>query len=178
MNVRPVWIEITRRDRGDVGGNLWHHAGGRVSYELLSDVRPGELVLHWHSPSREFVGMSRVLSQPRSIRGKRFVDLHRFTAIPEGALTLDLLRKDGPRIGQVRDVVSSSDLPAYFPFQPYGAGGWKLLRPWQSYIASAPVEFVGLLGDIYERHLRGTRSIPSWQSLIPGVDTRDSRSTQ
>jgi hypothetical protein len=55
------WMEITHRP--DIGGNLQAPklVEGQWSYDLVSQVQPGDRVLHWSGVDRALVGWSDVI---------------------------------------------------------------------------------------------------------------------
>lgn len=64
------WLEIT--DRADLGTNLWAPQlddGGRPTwgYELVTAVRPGDMVMHWSKlGTKALVAYSHVVGMPQA----------------------------------------------------------------------------------------------------------------
>ncbi len=160
------WMEITHRE--DLGANL--HApkldAGEWSYDLVSQVQPGDRVLHWKSgAARGLLGWSEVTGpattvpqyswQPRGTVGRALagpresegwvaplVGPTAFSTPP----TLETLR---PLLDQLTDLNAALEArhgkPTYFPFYRYGGTG---IRTQQAYFVKFPVELFDLIPGI------------------------------
>ncbi len=122
----------------DQGGNAnpW--------YELVGQVKPGDIVFHWHAKQSALVGKSIVAALPKVERGWRVVRLRNFTPIDK-LVRLDDLRAVEPDIRRHRDRLSKRfpDCESYYlPFQ-YRSDG---LRMMSNYFAKMPRGLVKLLG--------------------------------
>jgi hypothetical protein len=168
LQVRPVWVEITRRPNDDIGVDLTHHNSSPKAFELLGEPEPGDKVLHWDSKRQQFVGVSTVDTPAYRSKGSRIVTLKNFTGLPKDSLSLEKIRPHGQKISQIRDALSPKNESVYFPLQPYGPSGWDMLRPALAYLTAAPSELVALLGGIYERSLQNNSVAPNWTQLQLG----------
>jgi hypothetical protein len=160
------WMEITHRE--DVGRNLEAPKldGGQWSYDLVSQVQPGDRVLHWRSGrGRGLVGYSDVVGhattvpeytwQPRGTSGRALegprttegwvAPLRRFTWFrsPTG---LDRLL---PLLDQLHAVnaqlKTAHGEPTYFPFYRYGG---DQVRTQQAYLVKFPAELFRLIPSV------------------------------
>lgn len=146
--------------------------GSSWSYELVSQVQPGDRILHWQAdgPSgRGLVGWSVAKSHPQVSPGYRWkprgmsgrkkgtdrvtdawmVELGGFNAFAR-PLTTDLLQLQIEAVMAEREVLESEyGKPVYFPFYLYGQ---TQLRAQQGYLMKFPVE----LFDVFP-HLSAAR---------------------
>jgi hypothetical protein len=159
------WMEITHRP--DIGGNLQAPKlpEGQWSYDLVSQVQPGNRVLHWSGAERALVGWSNVLEaastvprytwQPRGTSGRALpgprttegwvaplAGLQRFASPPTLADLLPLL-DDLMDVNRV--LVEKHGDPTYFPFYRYGG---TQIRTQQAYFVKFPVELFELVPGI------------------------------
>lgn len=174
------WMEITHRP--DLGGSLQAPKlpDGQWSYDLVSQVQPGDRVLHWSGPERALVGWSNVLEaastvpsytwQPRGTSGRALpgprttegwvaplAGLQRFAVPP----TLADLRPLLDELMQVNEGLEEKyGEPTYFPFYRYGG---TQIRTQQAYFVKFPVELFKLIPGIESAHLH----------LAAGVDAPD-----
>ena len=168
--VRPVWVEITRRPMDEVGVDINHSKQeSPQAYRLLGEVRRGDRVLHWHCDEGSFVGTSKISTDKpsESKEGGRNIRLHRcsdYVSFPSGELSLQALRLNGKRIGDIREKYVLGRSAVYYPFCRY-RGDWAKLKPDQTYLAAAPPELVAVIGGIYEAFRRGSRALKSWKSI-------------
>jgi hypothetical protein len=163
MNIRPVWVEITRRPGDEIGFDLNHEKKSHHAYTMLSLPARGDRVLHWDSKRGEFVGTSIVAGRHVDDGDRRTVPVQSFKGFPAGSLTLEAIRHFGPRIGEIRENLGQA--PFNYPFAPYGTEGWKRPRPALAYLTAAPPELVKLLGGIYESGRSDDFATPSWKRL-------------
>lgn len=159
------WMEITHRE--DIGGNL--HAPkldeGQWSYDLVSQVQPGDRVLHWSGGARALVGWSDVLGpattvpkytwQPRGTSGRALPGprttegwvaplggLDIFQHQPNLASLLPLL----DQLMAVNEALGKAHgQPTYFPFYRYGG---DQIRTQQAYFVKFPAELFDVITDI------------------------------
>lgn len=159
------WMEITHRL--DIGGNL--HAPkldeGQWSYDLVSQVQPGDRVLHWSGTRRALLGWSEVTApattvpeytwQPRGTSG-RALPGPRTTegwVVPLGGLrtfqkhpTLTSLL---PMLNELMDLAAAlaaeHGQPIYFPFYRYGG---TQIRTQQAYFVKFPLQLCDLIPGI------------------------------
>lgn len=143
-----TWVEIRWIEGIGVGlGSPLTSEDGATNawYDLVGEVRPGDVVYHWNAREHRFVGRSRVASQPRLQDGGRVVDLGRFTPL-RASIDLPLVRSLEAEIRTIRDGLISAhpDLPLYLPFQFRSDG----LRFISNYFAKLPEAMAHLLfGD-------------------------------
>jgi len=160
--LRPVWVEVTRRPNDDIGVDLNHDRSSPRPYRLLAEPAPGDRVLHWDSKRQQFVGTSVVRLGHRDHGTKRQVELKNFRRFADGSLTLEMIQRHGMAIGKIRDSLDTSNGPVRYPFAPYGSAGWKRVRPALAYLSVAPADLVALLGGIYDSARQGNPLIPMW----------------
>lgn len=172
LNIRPVWVEITRRPNDDIGKDLNHERASRKAYDLLAEPRPRDKVLHWDSKRGQFVGVSTVARYHFDEGKTRWVPLKGFEGFPLDSLTLELIRSQGRQIGRIRESLSPAGQSTHYPFQPYGAEGWGLLRPALAYLTAAPLELVALLGGIYTSSIPSSGPAPTWEDYGLGTPSR------
>lgn len=181
QQVRPVWVEITRRPDDGIGIDLNHHKSSPLAFELLAEPEAGDKVFHWDSKRKQFVGVSTVEKSAHRFNGSRIVNLKNFVGLPKDSLNLEKIRIHGKSIGRIRDSISPTKKSLYFPFQPYGEQGWATPRPAQAYLTAAPAELVALLGAIYESSVHHNSIAPNWKQLQLGptskVVTRKKKNT-
>jgi len=176
------WVEITERPYEDIGKNLWVTNPKSVSRRLIDWPVKGSHVLHWHTPSREFVGVSKVADdRPRpgrygvsDITGRGGITWRRklisFEEFPTGVLTLENIRRQGSLIKKLHgNLFREYGHPLHFPFVPVGKGGWNDLRPRQNYLSVCPSELTDLLIDFLSEY----REVNSWYD-IPIIQKRSS----
>lgn len=162
-----VWIEITRRPNDDIGSDIRHNT--KQVHLLLKIAKKGDKVIHWDSKRGCFVGVSTINdSTPRKIGGDMGLVLSDFTQFPKGLLTLEQIRKQWKRVRKIHEEHFIAGESLYYPFAPYGPGGWKALRPRLAYLALAPPSLVDVLGAIYEQHAESSTAQP-WDTY--GVST-------
>ncbi len=160
------WMEITHRE--DLGANLQSPKldAGVWSYDLVSQVQPGDRVLHWKSgATRALVGWSEVTGpattvpqytwQPRGTVGRSqsgprtsegwvapLGGLKTFATPP----TLDSLL---PLLDGLMDLNAALTVkygePVYFPFYRYGG---TQIRTQQAYFVKFPIELFDLIPGI------------------------------
>ena len=160
------WMEITHRE--DVGGNLQSPKlpEGMWSYDLVSQVQPGDRVLHWKSGrDRALVGWSDVVGapttvpqytwQPRGTSG-RALSGPRTTpgwVAPLGGMTSfatqPTLTSLLPLLDELMDLderlANEHRRPTYFPFYRYGG---QQIRTQQAYFVKFPVELFNVIPGI------------------------------
>ena len=165
------WVEITRRPYEDIGSNLWVTNPNSVPKKLIDSPRKGSLVFHWDSSRGEFVGVS-MLADRVSKSGKYGTSgitsrggttwrrkLTMFDEFPTGLLTLENIRRHAPLVKKIHDsLLKEHGGPLYFPFAPYGASGWKKLKPRQTYLAVCPIELKNLILLILDEY----QSVNPW----------------
>lgn len=166
LQIRPVWIEITRRPNDEIGIDLNHD--NKRTFPLLADAERADFVLHWDSKRGCFVGCSRIADNRVAVRdGYHFRKVHNFVQFPENAISLDAIRSNWRRVQECYDIHKARvphNSPSLFPFAKYD-GSWKKLRPQLNYLTVASPELVGLIGGIYESFRRNSPLFKSWQSL-------------
>ncbi|MQY02149.1 protein NO VEIN domain-containing protein [Actinomadura macrotermitis] len=162
------WMEIT--DRPDLGGNLIalqrNGTGGEFwSYSLVTQVRPGDIVLHWHKSLNVEPGIvghstavdgpydDRLLWDARGTYGQQRpantaplpawrYELSSFTplATPIGQQTLRPLED---QLRQVKEELEKHvDGPLYYPFVFSGS---RPLRTAQAYLVKVPAAILDLI---------------------------------
>ena len=162
-----IWIEITRRPNDDIGSDIRHNT--EQVRLLLEIAKKGDKVIHWDSKRGCFVGISTINdSKPRKIGDDMGLLLSDFTQFPKGILTLEQIREQWKLVKEIHEKFSVPGESLYFPFAPYGSGGWKALRPRLAYLAIAPPSLVDVLGAIYKQHAEPSTSQP-WEAF--GVST-------
>ncbi|WP_138733089.1 protein NO VEIN domain-containing protein [Modestobacter excelsi] len=160
------WMEITHRE--DLGANL--HApklnAGVWSYDLVSQVQPGDRILHWKSgPTRAMLGWSQVTGpattvpqytwQPRGTvgRSQRGPRTSEGWVAPLGGLTMfsrpPTLEALLPLLDNLLELSAALAArhgePTYFPFYRYGG---TRVRTQQAYFVKFPVELFDLIPGI------------------------------
>lgn len=161
------WMEIT--DRSDLGQNLLAPQLDGVgkeqwSYSLVTETRPGDIVLHWHKTRAgqpALVGWSEVTGplsvgsiswQARGTRGRArggptkgpswIMQCGGFNPFAD-AITIEVVRAHEPAVRAVWDVLRTEVAgPLYFPFTFYASGG---LRAAQAYLTKFPRALVEAL---------------------------------
>jgi sulfur transfer complex TusBCD TusB component (DsrH family) len=154
------WCEITDRDK--VGDDLLcpqTDESGKPywSYSLISEIRPGDLIFHYYTPQRAFVGASiaagtalpdKMAWIPHGTVGRSRTShapsrpawrlpIKSYIAASE-PLTLAEVQKDGDWVRDwIADKHASAEIVAA-PFQPYPGK----LRGYQGYLTKMPLEFV------------------------------------
>ncbi|MEU6029668.1 DUF3883 domain-containing protein [Streptomyces tauricus] len=187
------WLEITNRE--DIGANLLApQANDRGeeywSYELVREVRPGDLVLHWdknHGPGvvgyshvQGDVFASTIIWQSRGTYGRQ-----RGASGPEPAwqaplsgyrrlnhpLTQERLREIESSIRALReDLTEVVDGPLYFPF---ALSDSRPLRAAQGYLTKLPRALVDKLPELLE--LRQTAISEPYEPEEPDLTSSSSR---
>ena len=158
-----IWIEITRRPNDDIGSDIRHNT--KQVRLLLEIAKKGDKVIHWDSKRGCFVGISIINdSKPRKIGDDMGLLLSDFTQFPKGILTLKQIREQWKLVKEIYEEFSVPGESLYFPFAPYGSGGWKALRPRLAYLAIAPPSLVDVLGAIYKQHAEPSTSQP-WEAF-------------
>ncbi len=168
------WLEST--DREDLGTNLhapkFNDAGQDYwSYSLILETRPGDIVFHYHKPSKAIVARSVVAGVPRSseiIWGARgtyarkkgtephprpgwLVDLREFSMLST-PLTLEEMRRRIVDLADTRsEVIDRFGNPTYFPFE---ISTKRPLRMHQGYAFKLPGEVVRQFNELHQGALR------------------------
>jgi hypothetical protein len=160
------WMEITHRE--DLGTNLQAPKldAGVWSYDLVSQVQPGDRVLHWKSGAiRALVGWSEVTGsattvpqytwQPRGSYGRAQPGPRTSEGwvAPLGGLTIFQKQPDLASLLPLLDQLTSLNAslakkhgePTYFPFYRYGG---SQVRTQQAYFVKFPVELFELIPEI------------------------------
>jgi hypothetical protein len=160
------WMEITRRN--DVGGDLQAPKlpDGQWSYDLVSQVRPGDRVLHWHSGSGHgLVGWSEVVGpafmvpeytwQPRGTSGRALkgprttpgwvAPLGGFASFQEPITLVSLLPLLEELMAANAELEANVGSPTYFPFYRYAG---NQIRTNQAYFVKFPVELFDAIPGI------------------------------
>ena len=148
---QQYWMEITHRPDEEIGTNLWCPVRAVWSDALVSQVRPGDRILHWKTSragtTRGLIGWSEAVGPPRKRREDYWGD---GTTIPCWRVLLGGLRRFEPEIASsallpllnelmdIRDQLQEQyDKPVYFPFFRYRRNE---LRCQQGYLVKFPVE--------------------------------------
>ena len=183
-----VFMEITRRD--DIGTDLKIPAVARggvptSGYALVSEVRPGDVVVHYDSRQEVIVGVSvatglpesapiywvargsyarRAGEQPRWLPGIR-VPLGHYKQLAS-PLTLAQIRAEKDQLLAIRARIqaSANGQSIYFPWIPYQ----DTLRTFQSYLVKMPQETVSLfpqLGAAIERAVAMSSNLDAASSV-------------
>jgi hypothetical protein len=163
---RGSWIEIT--NRRDIGANLNAPAGDKNgaphwSYDLVRQVRAGDLVYHYDTNRRAIVGRSVAVGEawPDKVvwaaRGTRsrgiephlqdgwYLGLERYAALPN-PLTANELASKQVELFALRDRLAATQKDAVrFPFIPYRPGE---VRAFQAYLTRFPGELHGLFPQL------------------------------
>jgi hypothetical protein len=136
------WLEI--RWEPGIGRDLACLEKPNPWYDLVGEVRPGDVVYHWHAREHRFVGRSEVGTRPIVRRGWRYVTLRGFVPI-QVEIGLKQIRAHEPRILKSRDRLEAEHpgYPLYLPFQ-FRADG---LRMMPNYFTKLPARLVSLLFD-------------------------------
>lgn len=161
------WMEIT--GRSDTGENLvapQHNGSGgnQWSYEAVSLVRPGDIVLHYQTNEPggpALVGWSEVVGdvstgsitwQARGSRGRErgvattgpswYAPLGGLVRFPAPVRVRELGSRAEDLLAMRRRMESEWGKPVYFPFYQYRPGE---LRPQQGYLTKFPKELIDLL---------------------------------
>jgi hypothetical protein len=112
-------------------------------YDLIDNVKPGDIIYHWHAQQNGFVGKSDVVRSCEIVGDTRVVPLQNFSSA-EGLVNLASIRARQSDILQVRDSLMRR-LPGfnsyYLPFQFRSDG----LRMMSNYFAKLPKELVAIL---------------------------------
>lgn len=162
------WMEIT--DRSDVGVDLFaptEDSGGRPywGYELLTHVRPGDLVLHWHKTmlgEGAIVGWSRAIGvyehtdiswQARGTVGRARgttsarpawrMPLEGFVFLADPVLDADVRRVEKHLRRAQTDLVAAHGAAPYFPF---AFSDKRPVRASQTYFVKMPACLLPILG--------------------------------
>jgi hypothetical protein len=184
------WMEIT--DRDDLGSALWapqRDGGGAESwsYTLLTYVRPGDRVFHWHKTMAgepAIVGWSTAVGpldvqtkswQARGTRGRsRAASVGPAWVVP----LKDFIRLETPitrrmvnsRYAEIIELLDENSRlasgSAYAPFQNYGG---RELRAQQGYLTKFPA---ALVANFVQAQLTG----PELQNKTPVTEVLLSRS--
>ena len=158
-----VWIEITRRPDADIGADINNDSTEFLKH--LQIAKKGDKVLHWNSRRGHFVGVSTVKnSKPIKIGTNKGLELSNHIPFPEDNLNLEQIRNQWKLVKAIHDKHFIDRKTLYFPFMPYGAPGWKKLRPRLAYLTIAPPELVNLLGAIYQASVK-SKSSKKWKSF-------------
>jgi len=192
-------MEITHRP--DLGANLNSPKRdvGVWSYDLVSQVQPGDRVLHWSGKERALVGWSEVTGpattvpdyiwQPRGSYGRTLPGPRRTQGwlAPLGGLTHfqqpPTLTSLLPLLDQLLDLqaslVEKHGEPVYFPFYRYGG---TRIRTQQAYFVKFPLELFDLIPGIASAMLVAEVGVedadvvedtqPTGQKAPPGSTTR------
>lgn len=156
-----TWIEIT--GRVEIGSDIRHNK--KQARQLLAIARKGDKVIHWDTNRKCFVGISIISdSKPRRIGNDIGLLLSDFRQFPKGNLTLEQIREQWKLVKEIHDECAVPGESLYFPFAPHSSGGWKTLRPRQTYLAIAPPSLVNVLGAIYKQHAEPHTS-PPWEAF-------------
>lgn len=165
------WLEIT--DREDLGTNLWAPQlddGGRPtwSYELVTAVRPGDIVLHWTKQGdKSVVAYSHVTGVPHAstIVWQSHGTYGRQKALPTtprpaweaplGGLTplatpvsLERVREEEAVLRAIRqDLEAEHGAPIYFPF---ALSNSRPVRAAQAYLTKFPARLVEAFPELAE----------------------------
>jgi hypothetical protein len=166
---QTYWMEVATT--GSMGEILIapKFSGASWSYELVSQVHPGDRVLHWESSStwRGLTGWSVATSDPelapeytwqprgtsgRALAGPRTTEgwmvtlggLNRFHA----RLSAQELQRHSESVLKVADDLERTyGKPTYFPFYLYGG---RELRAQQGYLVKFPIELFDVLPGLAE----------------------------
>ncbi|TFC81154.1 DUF3883 domain-containing protein [Cryobacterium cheniae] len=176
------WMEIT--DRPDLGGELTAPQYNIAlkpewSYELVTHVRPGDIVIHWH---KKLVGEPAIVGWSRAVgplsestmswtspgakdSARHHVDVPNWI-MPLGALHL----LDAP--------ITSADLQSIFPqivstlegfsYAPFYVYGGRQLRAMQSYLTKFPAELIPVIESVGSLELDAE---PNDFPLLPDTKT-------
>ncbi len=142
------WIEIRREMRG-LGVELRcpfvdAHMQPNPWYDLVDDVRTGDIVYHWNAREERFVGRSVAASarvtDPET--GERIIPLQDFVPL-ETVVGLEEIRSLHSRLDKARDALESSHPAAklYLPFQ-FRRDGLRLMS---NYFTKLPISMQDLL---------------------------------
>lgn len=161
-----LYMEITGRD--DIGSDLLaplSARGGKPTgaYALVPTVKPGDVVIHYHTPAETIGGVSVVSGspepstlfwaprgtyarqadeQPHWMPGLRVPITGWTDVVPP--VTLSDIRAEQTAILDLREQLEAQypGAPLYFPWIPYGDGP---IRTFQSYLVKMPRSAMGLL---------------------------------
>lgn len=163
--------------------------GASWSYELVSQVRPGDRVLHWQAEGphgRGLVGWSVAKAapevsagyrwKPRGMSGRRkntdrvtdawMVELGGFNRFSH-PLTSELLQVKRDAVMDAYDELEAKHgKPVYYPFYVYGR---TQLRAQQGYLMKFPVELFDVLPQIAEARRTAVPGAVAGVSPTPGV---------
>jgi hypothetical protein len=154
------WCEIT--DREDIGADLLcpqADEAGRAywSYSLINEIRPTDIVFHYSTRDKAFVGASaavgtanetkiqwtphgtvgRSKAEGRDFRPAWSLPLARFCISPT-PLTLAKIQQDQEWVRNWLEAKKTTAGTVYAPFQPYP----DRLRGYQGYLTKMPADFV------------------------------------
>ncbi len=181
------WCEITGRE--DIGGDLncpqSDEAGKPYwSYSLIKLIQPGDIVFHYSTTQRAFVGASTATEYARegmiqwiphgtvgrrkvsSIKSRPAWRLHLHPFVKSASpLTLDAVQRDE---SWVREWIETrnSEKPLFVPFQPYP----KRLRAYQGYLTKMPATFVERWSPLQELAAKLKEEIRSTNNLELDTD--------
>lgn len=157
------WVEVRNHDRA-LGTEL--RAGVRDAkfkvnswYELLAELAPGDVVFHWQSRTKSFVGVSRV-ARPVSLdesRGDRIVPLVDFRPLPNPVTRENLLRLQNELEAIRDDLRHTTEGALHVPFA-FRSDGIRLMP---NYFGKLPAQMARLIfGD----------ALPALELPAPEVD--------
>jgi hypothetical protein len=157
------WMETIRRpEHGDgIRAPLTKQAGGKWPYyELVQNVRDGDIVLHWDTsrPGQEssFVAFSVVDGSPYETDDIAYADgepttgtealLRAYTPL-DPALPLSALNLRYDEIAEIRDnIQAGSNAPIYFPFNIRNDGTVRAMQG--GYLTKFPVALFDVLPEL------------------------------
>jgi hypothetical protein len=122
---------------------LQDHGRRDGRYELVSAVRVGDIVYHWHANQHRFIGRSVVAAPPTIKDDERYVELRGFTPI-RVEVGLEDLRSSRRAIDDVKNRLEDQypDHTLYLPFQFRTDGQLWMLS---NYFGKLPTEIVEIL---------------------------------
>jgi hypothetical protein len=190
------WFETT--DRDDIGADLNAPAekeggGDYWSYNLVQEVRPGDIVAHYFQPAGTIQSWSRVTGQ--AFQSRVFWGAHgaasgRGAVAPywrpgwraeldgphrlSESVTLTSLRQQADELAAIKAALEEREQgPIYFPFQFYGAA--RELRGFQSYLTKLPravIEAVPELAPILDA-ASGSEIVATGELSVAGYVAED-----
>jgi hypothetical protein len=112
------------------------------AYDLVAQVRAGDVIYHWHATEHRFVGRSVAASDARVEGHERVVDLNGFGLL-DSEVDLESVRQLEPRLRKERRKLEARypEQTLYLPFQYRGDG----LRMVNYYFAKLPTSILRVL---------------------------------